>query len=554
MTHWMIETLLWTAVLIAFVLLVRRPVARHFGPQIAYALWALPALRLFLPPIELPAWMQVSEPAASQVSEPLAQAPIKTLQPSALAEEAALSPVRAEELANPIVGQVLAFDFSQLVGPALGLWLVGAGLFLVLRFSAYFRLRSELLDGAREMGRCGKVRLIETPGTNAPLAFGVIDKVIALPQGFLAQPDRALRDLALEHELEHHRGRDLLVNILVQPLFAIHWWNPLGRYGWLALRRDQEAACDARVMANAKRGTREIYANLIVSFAAGSARSPAHALTAPMACPVLGEKSIIHRLRSLKMENTNRKQRLAGRALLGAGVIALPLTASISYAASEPSQGAQTQSAPQELVQEFVVNEQMATIDPDAAIDGGTHEERVFVVKNDEDSEEKNVRVIVKREMADAPDGEGQVKREMRIRRSIETDADGKLSEEQIEEIMTGVRAGLEEANRVLEDLPQIIETAMAEVEVEMDREGHAKVRVESSCDGSDSEVATTSELGDGTRVVKICQKRVMATALEGLKEAREDIKNDTGLSKQARKAALREIDRAIDRWSDNAR
>ena len=44
MTQWMLETLLWTAVLIAFVLLVRRPVARHFGPQIAYALWALPAL------------------------------------------------------------------------------------------------------------------------------------------------------------------------------------------------------------------------------------------------------------------------------------------------------------------------------------------------------------------------------------------------------------------------------------------------------------------------------------------------------------------------------
>ncbi|MEO1611383.1 MAG: FCD domain-containing protein, partial [Pseudomonadota bacterium] len=35
------------------------------------------------------------------------------------------------------------------------------------------------------------------------------------------------------------------------------------------LRRDQEAACDARVMANAEREDREVYANLIVSFAAG---------------------------------------------------------------------------------------------------------------------------------------------------------------------------------------------------------------------------------------------------------------------------------------------
>ena len=71
MTAWLIETLVWTAVLIAAVLFVRRPVARWFGPQVAYALWALPVLRLILPPIELPAWMapvQASEPA--QGSDP----------------------------------------------------------------------------------------------------------------------------------------------------------------------------------------------------------------------------------------------------------------------------------------------------------------------------------------------------------------------------------------------------------------------------------------------------------------------------------------------------
>lgn len=71
MTHWMMETLVWTAVLIAFVLLVRRPVSRSFGPQIAYALWALPALRLVLPPLELPAWMRLTPeqaPAATQAT------------------------------------------------------------------------------------------------------------------------------------------------------------------------------------------------------------------------------------------------------------------------------------------------------------------------------------------------------------------------------------------------------------------------------------------------------------------------------------------------------
>lgn len=55
---------------------------------------------------------------------------------------------------------------------------------------------------------------------------------------------------------------------------------------------------------------------------------------APMTGRVLDEKWI-HRLRSLAMSNLSSRRRLVGRALLGAGLLALPLTASITYAAAE---------------------------------------------------------------------------------------------------------------------------------------------------------------------------------------------------------------------------
>ena len=568
MTQWMLETLLWTAVLIAFVLLVRRPAARHFGPQIAYALWALPALRLFLPPIELPAWMRVSEPVLAEPTVQVVEAPPVTSTLAPL-EETSVAAAPSTEVVSPLLAQPAAFDFSQLVTPALAVWLVGAAVFLALRFSAYFRLRDELLEDAREMGRCGKVRLVETPGTNAPLAFGVIDKVIALPDGFLAQPDRVVRDLALDHELEHHKGQDLLVNILVQPLFAIHWWNPLSRYGWLALRRDQEAACDARVMASAKREEREVYANLIVSFAAkdalGHAASPAHALTAPMACPVLGEKSIIHRLRSLNMENTNRKQRAIGSLMLGAGLVALPLTASISYAASEAPAPPAPPTAPDmtaivpappvppapptppavplppEAPTTAMAGEQIFAIDPDAdAWPSSAKEPDVFVIEDERNGSDRRFIVRTNNRSAHFID-------------RAQLGEEGQLSEAQMDEIMEEVREGLKEANRVLENVPQMIETAMAEVEVEMEREGRTRVRVERGCDDTGTEVATTTELGDGSQVVKICQKRIMSTALQGLREAREEIRNNQEISKEARKSALREIDRTIDRWADTS-
>ena len=45
MIAWLTDTLLYTGALIALVLVLRRPVARHFGAQMSYALWALPLLR-----------------------------------------------------------------------------------------------------------------------------------------------------------------------------------------------------------------------------------------------------------------------------------------------------------------------------------------------------------------------------------------------------------------------------------------------------------------------------------------------------------------------------
>jgi len=587
MTDWMMETLIWTAVLIAFVLLVRRPVSRAFGPQIAYALWALPALRLVLPPIELPAWMRLSEPAPiepSAISEAQIIAAFEL--PTARSENAVVVHPAATDTTAPLTQTPFfnlgGFDTGMLVELGVSLWLIGAATFLFMRFSAYFRLRDELLQEGREVGRSGSIRFVETPGTRAPLAFGVIDKVVALPDGFLARPDRQSRDLALAHELAHHRGGDLLANILVQPLFAIHWWNPLGRYGWLALRRDQEAACDARVMASAHRDEREVYANLIVSFAAG----PNVALAAPMACPVLGDKSIVHRLRSLKMDNTNTKRRLAGKVLLGAAVIALPMTASISYAASEAPLAPAFPKAPSVSVTSSafpaaplaplapepptapeapgapLVDDQIIVVDPDIDVSSvDTNGKNVFVVKPEKG--EGNVRFAFRQlermpfrfNFSDFPRGRPLDKETMLrfIERSSVTGA-GQLSEEEIEEILEEVREGLEQANEVLEELPEIIEKAEAEAEEARGRAGRRVVRVEQSCKDGDKEIVTTTELDDGSQVIRLCQKRVMVQALEGLREARTSIKTSNELSGADRERALREIDRVISRWEREAR
>lgn len=575
MSGFLFETLAWTGALIALVLLVRRPVARQFGPQAAYALWLLPMLRLVMPPITLPGWLApdtatatastgASAPVAPAVPESFAAAATGGADP-ALWQTASTS--AAVPLERAATGPELFawLDRLPLVEALMTLWLVGAGVFLWRRFAAYFALRRELLEGGREVGavrmRLARVRLIETPGTAAPLAFGVIDPVIAMPQGFMALPDRRKRDLALAHEIAHHQGFDLVVNVLVQPLFALHWWNTLGHYGWLALRRDQEAACDARVIDRRSAEERAAYAGLIASFAAQPRLVPHAAITAPMACPVLGDKSIIQRLRSLSMSPSTYRRRAAGRALLGAAVLALPLTGTISYAAAETQVGAAEQPPeppappapalapdaplPPQAPEPPAAPEPILAIDPDAP-EGDEKAEVIERVTRGADGEEKRVRMVFRR----PPDGPAR-SAEARARAEHHRAEYDRMRAEH-DRMLAEVRAELAKADRELADMPHVIKQAMAEA-----RAAHAaaaavpQVIVKRDCRENGAEMVESTSGKDGTQRLVICERRVLASARNGLQEARDDIAANRDIPEDTRKRILNELDQAIARWSE---
>ena len=331
MTQWLIDTFVWTGALIALVLVLRRPVARHFGPQVAYALWALPLVRLVLPPLVLPASMA---PAGAATAPVMAPEPLLVVAMNGAAA--------ASEAPAAAAAPLFSLPWNTVL---LALWLGGAAVFLCWRLHQYRLMRRDLLADARPVGQAGAVRLVETPAVSSPVAFGIADKVVALPPLFMAQRDIAARDLAIAHELAHHRGHDLAANMAAQLLLALHWFNPLAWWGWRAMRKDQEAACDARVVAGREREEKAAYARVIAGFATGRHHL---ALAAPMACPVLGEKSIIHRLRSLTMaEHSASRRRMGLAAIAGSALVALPLTASITYAQGDGPAAPLPPAAPQ---------------------------------------------------------------------------------------------------------------------------------------------------------------------------------------------------------------
>ncbi|MDG5751088.1 M56 family metallopeptidase [Qipengyuania sp. XHP0211] len=550
----LLDTLLWTGALIALVLLVRRPVARHLGAGAAYALWALPALRLIIPPMTLPAWMAPTTLAPTV--EPMAFEPGAAAEPQFAAFPAA-------EMAAPLHSLPEPTDF---ITPLAVIWLLGASTFLVRRFWLYARLREELLEDAVPVGEVGKIRLVETPAISGPLAFGVLDKVIALPSGFMTARDRVARDLAIEHELAHHRGHDLLANILLQPLFAAHWFNPLGYMGWTALRRDQEAACDARVVAARPREERAVYAGVIADFARRPQAAPRPALAAPMACPVLGDKSIIHRLRNLSMEDVTPRRRMVARSAIAASLLALPMTASIGYASATAAPAEDG-----EAVAAFLPEVPLAPPAPDAPLPpeaplapeppeapGWSNEEREEL--REELREQRLERQEERREWRD------EQQREMREARQDWEEgrkewARGRLAYAEGRKQWVEGRIQWAEGRKqwaegrvqhavARQDRAEAHAYAMSDAEIEhIEKSVELAMRhvpeVVESCRYPDAPV-TTIEGRDGRVTMYICETAGDRLALKALKQARAGIAHSTNLSAETRREVLRDLDAEI--------
>ena len=541
------DTLMWTGALIALVLLLRRPVAKYLGAGAAYALWFLPLARLLFPPVTLPAWMKPSflesAPAAEPVVTDLALTPAAE---SGFSYTDVLAPVAPATMESPV-------DF---VVPLVILWLVGAAIFMGRRFWLYGELRRELLEDARPVGEVGNIRLVETTAISGPMAFGVIDKVVALPDGFMVSRERQVRDLAIAHELEHHYGHDILVNVLIQPLFAAHWFNPLGWMGWTAMRRDQEAACDARVVASRSRDERAAYAAIIADFARRPQIAPRPALAAPMACPVLGDKSIIHRLRSLPMTDHSRRRRVAARGAVAAAVLALPMTASICYVGVSPATAGDTPE-PTEAVWALADTEQPVPVDRNVEhilkraelahldVEAMTEmiEDRVERAETiRERAEESRERAEELREEHLADGRREWTEDRIRYAQDRKQWADGRVqwaesraasAQSQAKSARARAVAHAEWTNDLGETIGKSVVIGMANVP-----------EVIEDCRYPDNPV--TSIENDGRVTMYICDTAGDRLALKALRQARQGIETNSRLSDEMRQEILRDLDEEI--------
>ena len=247
-----VETLAATTILMLAVLAFRAPVARIFGARIAYLLWLAPALRMILPP--LPAeWFPVAAMAVSTT----------TVFPGAT--------VMMTDVSSP-APIIAAASQGSAAWPIIPLmiWLGGAALFFGWHCLAYRRFKSSIMASADYLDCDAKVPVAKSAAVSSPIALGIFGRAVIVPLDFSHRYDATEQRLALAHELAHHSRGDLTVNLAALAMLALHWFNPVAHFAHRAFRLDQEAACDAIVLAGATSSERHAYGTALFKSATGA--------------------------------------------------------------------------------------------------------------------------------------------------------------------------------------------------------------------------------------------------------------------------------------------
>lgn len=319
MLDWALQTGLSVSVLILFVMLIRRPVAKYLGPKTAYALWALPVIRLFLPAIPILPTKVLDTPMANPSMTNVG--------------EFIITPATVLETAPPVINGSLV---------SLYVWILGAGLFLIWQIIRQRNFTTELTQSTHTPSQNLEVKLAEAAASldakklpvirmssqgRGPLVTGLWRPVIVLPENFETEFTQEQQTHALAHELSHIRHGDLWIAAGAIVFRALNWPNPLVHFAAPQFRADQEAACDARVIARLgdDRSTKTAYADTLLR-AARLSRNP----ISPLPVGLTMSNPLKERLMILKNNPSNRRS--LRMVLAGAAGLALLATAPLTSA------------------------------------------------------------------------------------------------------------------------------------------------------------------------------------------------------------------------------
>lgn len=489
MTSWIAETMIATTVLMIAVLALRAPVTQIFGARAAYLLWLAPAVRMILPPLPQ-GWF--GAPLISSGSDVAANA--------AAVMAGATSPA-------PFTAAAAGGGTAWLVC-ALAVWLGGAAFFFGHHLMSYRRFKRGVMASAEPLFLQGRIPVSTSAAVTSPIALGIIGRAVIVPADFGHRYDATEQRLALHHEVTHHRRGDLGVNLGALAMLALHWFNPIAHFAHRAFRHDQEAACDAIVLAGASADERHAYGTALFKSATGSV---------PLSVCAMGTATTLKaRLRRILMLSNRPERLLAGSALAVAAI-----GGGLFFTASEASVVA--------------ASETVSISSPVLAL----NRVEIDAVRASEEAQER------------AQEARG------RAQEAAERAADAQHVTKPGENGSNEAQKAAEQAQSAADgawDAAQQGAQAAREAQAEARRAIASVSKIRARCPDEQSSSMSVSIERDDQNEVRIisCGRTIHDSAamraeiLKGLKEARAEMEREQGLSEKIRARVLASLDRQI--------
>lgn len=317
-----------------------------------HAVWATALLCALLLPVASVSLPELAFPllpgSAFTVAPPanLREPETRKTPPTSVGAQATETPALAraipkEESAEVFFLRVLQNDAFFLA------WIAGAGIILLRLVLGSLTIRHlarnsspvedtgwlDVLDDLKAIYSLRRpVTLRISNQTIPPMTWGVFRPVVLLPATAVAWTTRRRR-LVLAHELAHVRRNDGILQILLQVVCSIYWFNPLVWFGARRLRIERECACDDEVLKLGADG--DDYADHLLQVA--RTLNPAGSLS--LATVAMAHRSQLETRLLAILDNRTRRQtvsRLAS-ATLFSGVAAVTLLAATIQLTARPA-------------------------------------------------------------------------------------------------------------------------------------------------------------------------------------------------------------------------
>lgn len=281
------------AIVIPLALLLRAPLRRLFGAQLAYLLWAAV-------PVALLAALLPAVPAPAPVQQAIA--PLQHLADTA----------RAAPAAEAYWPHLLA-----------ALWLTICLIQLACLLLAHRRYRR----GLGPLRRSGDI-FHSSSTTEGPAVVGWWRPMIVVPADFITRYTKPEQQLILAHETAHRQRRDPLANSLCALLQCLFWFHPLIQLAAKRFRLDQELACDDAVMQRHP-GMKRSYAEAMLKTQMSTQASLIH-------CHWQSNHPLKERIMQLQQTPPRQRRTLWGRVAVATIIASCGIGAIAAHAGVEP--------------------------------------------------------------------------------------------------------------------------------------------------------------------------------------------------------------------------